>query len=316
MIPRTACGLLKCRPVRSGSRVALVAPASPFAPDVIESGAAELRRLGLEPVFDERIFERQGFVAGSASSRAAELASVWRRREIDAIISVRGGYGSVHVLPLLDLAAIRESRTLFVGYSDVTSLHVALGCLAGLTSVYGAMIEGRISVGPAAYDVASFLGSLSSQPLGELTPDGLEVIRPGEASGPLFGGTLTQLLASFRTPFEFKPPSGHVLVVDEVGERPYRLHRMLTQYRLSGLLALSCAVVFGQLPGCDEPTSGGPGARDVIAEIFADYPGPVILGFPAGHTTTPLVSLPLGVEARVIAGKRTLVAIEEAATGE
>ena len=316
MTPRTAAGLLKCRPVRPGSRVALVAPASPFRPEELEAGVAELRRIGLQPVFEERIFERQGFVAGSARSRSAELLRTWRRLDVDAIIAARGGYGSVQVLPMLDQAAIRASRTTFVGYSDVTSIHAVLGCRIGMTSVHGPMIEGRLSKGPSAYDVPSFLASLTAQPLGELAPQGLDVIRSGETRGPLFGGTLTQLLASMSTPFEFRPPAGHVLFLDEVGERPYRLHRMLTQCRLSGLLALSAAVVFGQLPGCDEPGAGGPTARDVIKEIFADFPGPVILGFPSGHTITPLVSLPLGVETRVIADARPRVVIEEAAAGE
>jgi muramoyltetrapeptide carboxypeptidase len=313
---RTVGGLLKCRPVRRGSRVALVAPASPFQTEELDAGVAELRRIGFEPVFEQRIFEREGFVAGPASSRAGELARAWRRLDLDAIIAVRGGDGSVQVLPMLDQAAIRASRTTFVGYSDVTSVHVVLGCHVGMTSVHGPTIEGRLAKGPSAYDLPSFLGSLSTQPLGELAPAGLDVIRPGEARGPLFGGTLTQLLASIGTPYEFRPPAGHVLFLDEVAERPYRLHRMLMQYRLTGLLARAAAVVFGQLPHCDEPVAGGPTARDVIKDLLADFPGPVMLGFPSGHTTTPLVSLPLGVETTVIADARARLVIEEAAASE
>jgi muramoyltetrapeptide carboxypeptidase len=316
MTPRTAGGLLKCRPVRDGSLVALVAPASPFQRKEVDAGAAELRRLGLQAVFDERVFERQGFVAGPAASRASELMRAWQRQDIDAIVAIRGGYGSVQVLPLIDHAIIRASRAAFVGYSDVTSVHIVLGCHVGLTSIHGPMVEGRLSKGPQAYDINSFLGSLRPAPLGELAPAGLSALRPGEARGALFGGTLTQLLASFKTPFEFRPPAGHVLFVDEVGERPYRLHRMLTQYRLSGLLSGASGVVFGQMPGCDEPVAGGPTARDVVAEIFADFPGPVLFGFPSGHALTPLVSLPLGVEVRVVAGARPCLVIEESAASE
>jgi muramoyltetrapeptide carboxypeptidase len=313
--PRTAGGLLKCRPIRSGSRVALVAPASPFKRDDFDAGVVELRRIGLEPVFEDRVFERLGFVAGTAASRAAELMRAWQRPDIDAIVAVRGGYGSVQVLPLLDATTIRASRTAFVGYSDVTSVHVTLGCQVGLTSLHGPMIEGRLAMGMPGYDVRTFLGALAVEPLGELAPEGLDVVRPGEAVGPLFGGTLTQLLASLRTPFEFRPPPGHVLFVDEVGERPFRLHRMLTQCRLSGLLGLAAGVVFGQLPRCDEP-GAGPTARDIIADIFADFPGPVMLGFPSGHTTTPLMTLPLGVSARMIAGAAPRLIIEESAASE
>jgi muramoyltetrapeptide carboxypeptidase len=114
------------------------------------------------------------------------------------------------------------------------------------------MVDGRLAQGASAYDSQSFLQSLSEDPLGELSPEGLETILPGEVSGPLTGGTLTQLLASLATPYEFRPPPRHVLFIDEVNERPYRLHRMLTQLRLSGRLASAAAVVFGQMPGCDE----------------------------------------------------------------
>jgi muramoyltetrapeptide carboxypeptidase len=105
-------------------------------------------------------------------------------------------------------------------------------------SVHGPMIDGRLSVGEQAYDRASFVGSLGTTPLGTLAPAGLEVISPGDASGPLFGGTLSQLVASLGTPFQFSPPAGHVMLIDEVGERPYRIRRMLTQLAQSGVLAV------------------------------------------------------------------------------
>ena len=128
----------------------------------------------------------------------------------------------------------------------------------------------------------------------------------------LTGGTLTQLLASLGTPFAFTPPQGCVLFLDEVGERPYRLDRMVTQLRQTGLLARAIAVVIGQLPKCDEP-SGDPTARAVMADLFADFPGPVLIGFPSGHTTTPAMTLPFGVQARVVGGAQPRLVIEESA---
>jgi muramoyltetrapeptide carboxypeptidase len=298
--PRTAAGLLKFRPVKTGSRVALVAPASSFDRAEFDAGLVELRRLGLEPVFDDTIFDRQLFTAGPPRARAESLLRAFDALDADAVIAVRGGYGSVDLLPLLDVQRLGRSRTAFVGYSDVTSLHSFLAASVGLASVHGPMIEGRLAKGPAAYDPVTFLRSLSAEPLGPLRADGLEVIQPGEAAGALVGGTLTQLLASFETPFTFRPPDGHVLFLDEVAERPYRLHRMLTQLRLSGRLAGASAIVFGQLPRCDEP-DGRITARDVVRDSVAGFHGPVLFGFPSGHTTTPLVSVPFGVRAVVIA---------------
>lgn len=314
--PRTAAGFVKFRPVKRGSRVALVAPASSFDRAEFDAGVAELKRLGLDPVYDEDVFDRQAFTAGRPRVRTLALLRAFDKMEADAVIAVRGGYGSVELLPLLDADRIRRSRTAFVGYSDVTSLHNYLGATLGLASVHGPMIAGRLAKGPEGYDPTTFLGSLSAEPLGELAPEGLETLQPGVATGPLVGGTLTQILASFETPFAFRPPDGHVLFLDEVAERPYRLHRMLMQLRLSGRLASAAAVVFGQLPRCDEP-GGKVTSRDAVRDALIGFPGPVLFGFPSGHTTTPLVSLPLGVSARVVAsaGQPRLV-LEEAAASE
>jgi muramoyltetrapeptide carboxypeptidase len=310
--PRTAAGLIKFRPVAPGSRVALVAPASSFERTEFDAGVAELRRLGLDPVWEESIFDKRLFTAGTPRVRADALQRAFDDMDADAVIAVRGGYGSVEVLPLLDASRIRRARTAFVGYSDVTSLHGYLAANVELASVHGAMIDGRLGKGPSAYDPASFLKSLSAEPLGELEPAGVEALLPGEAAGPLVGGTLAQILASLATPYEFRPPPRHVLFIDEINERPFRLHRMLTQLRLSGRLAGASAVVFGQMPGCDEP-GGRITARDVILDILEGFPGPVLFGFPSGHTTTPLVSLPLGVRSRVVATAGARLVLEEAA---
>ena len=315
LAPRTRAGFLRVRPVARGARVALVAPASPFDRAEFDAGVAELRDVGFDPVYDDRVFDRAGFLAGDADVRARAIQEAFATPDVDAIVAARGGYGSVEVLSRLDAMAIGRRRTAFVGYSDVTSVHAFLGTNAGLVSIHGPMIEGRLARGPAGYDRASFLHAMSEQPLGELTADGVEAIRQGDASGPLVGGTLTNLLASMETPFAFQPPDGHVLFLDEVGERPYRLHRMLTQWRLSGRLARAAAIVFGQLPRCDEP-AGGVTARGVVADLLSEFPGPVLFGFPSGHTTTPLVTLPLGVWTRVVAtGTAPRLVVEEAAAG-
>jgi muramoyltetrapeptide carboxypeptidase len=175
------------------------------------------------------------------------------------------------------------------------------------------MLDRRLSRGAQGYDADSFTRALCSRaPLGELAPDGLESVAAGEAAGPLLGGTLTQLLASLGTPFAFDPPRGYVLFIDEVGERPYRLDREVTQLAQAGLLERAAAVLIGELPNCDEP-SGEISGRSVMADLFKRFPGPVVLGFPSGHTTGPAMTLPLGVQCRIVAGDRPRVVIEEPA---
>lgn len=304
---------LKPRALEPGASVALVAPASPFDRHDFERGLQEIRRLGFQPKWDESVFERRTLVAGSPEVRAAAIRSAWADPSIGAVIGVRGGYGSVQVLPLLNPAEARHGCKPFVGYSDLTSvLNFLTGCCA-MVAFHGPTLVGRFSGGDAEYDRASFLAAVGRrEPLGEISSQTLDVLRSGEASGPLLGGTVTQLLASLGTPFAFNPPQGYVLFFEEVGERPYRLDRMITQLRQSGLLARASAVVVGELPRCDEP-SGGPTARGVLAEAFSDFPGPVLFGFPSGHTSSPAVTLPFGVTCRVLAGSRPRLAIDEAA---
>jgi muramoyltetrapeptide carboxypeptidase len=306
----TRAGLRKVRPAGPGSRIRILAPASPFDRDEFDAGVRELERLGFVPVYDERVFEKQSYVAGTAASRAAQLREAWLDPTIDAIIGVRGGYGSVQCLPMLDVNDLAAAPAAFIGYSDLTTIHSWLGCQVGVTSVHGPMLDRKLSAGPDAYDPSSFLRSLSSTPVGELQPDGVETLRNGEAAGPLFGGTLGQLLGSLGTPWAFAPPAGYVLFLDEVGERPYRFDRMLVQARQSGLFARASAVIVGQLPKCDE-TGGSVTGRSVVADALADFPGPVLFGFPSGHTTTSLVTLPFGVHTRVVGGRAPMVVIEE-----
>jgi muramoyltetrapeptide carboxypeptidase len=104
-----------------------------------------------------------------------------------------------------------------------------------------------------------------------------------------------------------------VLFIDEVAERPYRIDRMLTQLRLSGLLARASAIVFGEMPRCDEPAEKGAAIKGVVSDLLADFPGPVLFGLPSGHTDGACMTLPFGVEARVVAGAEPALIIEEAA---
>jgi muramoyltetrapeptide carboxypeptidase len=303
----------KPRALAPGDRLAIVAPASPFTREEFDSGLQEVRRLGFVPVYDDSVFARQRYVAGSAAVRAAAIDAAWRDPSIAGLIGVRGGYGSAQLLPLLDRDAARRASKPFIGYSDLTSMltYLTLGCDS--VAFHGPMLAGRLGRGAAGYDEDSFVRSLCRrEPLGELASPGLESIRSGEAAGMLLGGTLTQVLASLGTPFAFDPPAGYVLFLDEVGERPYRLDRMVTQLAQAGLLARASAVVIGELPKCDEP-AGNPTARAVMADLFVEFPGPVLIGFPSGHTVGPAMTLPFGVAARVIGGGQPRLVIEEAA---
>lgn len=303
--------MIKPRALRAGDRIALVAPASSFDRGEFELGVAELRRLGYEPVYDDTVFERSIFTSGTADVRAAAFKRAWDDPDVAALLAVRGGYGSVQLLPTLAEWRPRNPPKLFIGYSDNTSLLSWLNCQRGITALFGPMIEGRVARGRAGYDETSFLTLVQGRGAGlELRPQGLSVIKAGDAAGPLFGGTLTQLAASLGTPYAFDPPGDYILFVEDVGERPYRLHRMLMQLRLGGVLARARGIVFGEMRGCEE-ASGLASARDVAAAFADDVPGPVIFGFPAGHTTGPCWTLPLGVRVRAMTTPEPALVVEE-----
>jgi muramoyltetrapeptide carboxypeptidase len=144
----------------------------------------------------------------------------------------------------------------------------------------------------------------------DLQPPGLMALREGEADGILYGGNLTQLAASLGTPYAFDPPKGCVLFLEDVNERPYRIDRLMTQLRLSGVLSRASALVFGEMRGCSEPEGKMP-IHDVLAQLTEDFPGPVLNGFPSGHTTGPSWTLPLGVRVHVRASGQPAIMIEE-----
>ncbi|MGH9254324.1 MAG: S66 peptidase family protein [Vicinamibacterales bacterium] len=302
--------MIKPRAVRPGDRIAVVSPASPFAREELDKGVAELRRLGYEPVYEESIFDTAPFTSGPARTRAAAFMRAWSDPDTAAVIAVRGGYGSVQLLPVFDSWAPQQTPKLFIGYSDNTSLLSWLTCQCGITALHGPMLERRLARGEQAYDSHSLLKLMQGEGEGlSLTPDSLTAVRHGEAAGPLFGGTITQLVGSLGTPFAFDPPEGSILFLEDVNERPYRIDRMLTQLRQSGMLARARALVFGEMRGCS--AEGGPTVHDVVRAVAADCSGPVLAGFPSGHTTGPCWTLPLGVRVRVLTSPRASIIVEE-----
>ena len=301
----------KPRALKSGDRIAVVSPASPFAVQEFEQGIAELRRLGFEPVYDESVFERSVFTSGPPEARAAAFVRAWSEPSVAALIAVRGGYGSVQLLPVLETWEPEHTPKLFIAYSDNTSLLSWLTTKRRIAALHGPMLEGRLAGGPGNYDELSFMRLLQGRGAGfEMRPEGLQTLRAGEAEGPLYGGTMTQLAASLGTPFSFDPPEGCILFFEDVNERPYKIDRLLMQLRLSGILARARALVFGEMRGCDE-AGGELRARDVIVSAMSNFPGPVLIGFPSGHTTGPCWSLPLGTSVRVKADPHPALIVEE-----
>jgi muramoyltetrapeptide carboxypeptidase len=306
---------LRPRALRPGGRVALLTLASPARAEDIAAGADQLRALGFEPVIGTPAAAGTGakYVAGPAPARAAQLRAALTDPGIAAVIATRGGYGSAQVLPYLDLDEIRQARTLLIGYSDITALLETFTGHAGLVSVHGPMAEGRLARGPVAFDRDTFL-RIVGEPVafGPVATPGAVTLQPGEATGALRGGTLTQVAALLGTPWAFVSAEPTVLFLDEVNERPYRLDRLLWQLRAAGVFRHVRGVILNELPGCDEP-QGSVSALDAVRHALDGLPGPLVAGVPSGHTTGAMLTLPFGVQVSLRAGDGVSLSIDEAA---
>ncbi|HEY2748265.1 MAG TPA: LD-carboxypeptidase, partial [Polyangia bacterium] len=265
--------------LRAGARVAVVAPAGPVPRDAFAAGAAILgARYTL--VHDERIFARQGFLAGDDDARAGELCRALADPTIDAIVCARGGYGLMRILDRLDGVAFARAPKLVVGFSDVMALH-AWAYHAGVASLHAPVIT---QLGRLPADDAAALFAACESPAPPPPIAGLRTIHRGNgrAEGPLVGGNLEVISRLVGTPWAL-PLAGAILLLEEIGERPYRIDRQLTQLGLARALDGLAGVVLGDFVGCAEKDGSAPDAEAVLAERLAARGIPVVAGAPIGH---------------------------------
>jgi muramoyltetrapeptide carboxypeptidase len=275
--------------LRPGDRVAVVAPAGPVPRDTFAAGHAILgARYHL--VHSERIFERTGFLAGDDPARLAELQTALDDPSIKALICARGGYGLMRIV-----AHLRPPATpkLIIGFSDVTVLH-AWSAHNDTISVHGPVVTqlGTLNM----LDVES-LFSLLESPAVPAPLDDLRTLVPGSAEGPLIGGNLELVTSLQGTPFA-PPLDGAILLIEEIGERPYRIDRALTQLALSGALKKIAGVVIGDLVSCSEKDGAGPSAEEVVIERLSSLKVPILADVPSGHGTRNR-ALPHGARVRI-----------------
>ncbi len=290
-------------PLRRGDAVRVIAPSSPFEPHAFERGLEVLSgRMGLVPRLRDDVTARRAYLAGDDARRLDEWREAVADPEARAIFCARGGYGAMRLLPSIDPAPLLERPKLLVGFSDVTALHAVLN-RAGLATVHGPVVTqlGRAPEDAIAHLEALLEGSAARAGAWELPAPGAglvaaRTIRPGRASGPLLGGTLAILAHLQGTPFAPRL-DGAILFLEDVGEKPYRIDRYLTQLRLAGALDGIAGFALGRLSGCDD--AGVLGA-DVVREVALGLGVPAVEGLPAGHEDANF-ALPLGARATLVA---------------
>lgn len=272
-----------------GSRIGIVAPASAFDREELRRGCRVLEAMGFRVDLPAGLFSVQGAFAGEDAHRAGLLEQLFRDPEIEAVLCARGGWGSLRILPLLDYEAIARHPKALIGFSDATALLSAVAARTGLVVFHGPMAAG---LGEAGRRTRAGLrrALCSGEPL-SIRFRRRDVLRPGCAAGRLAGGNLTTLCHLIGTPFA---PSfeNAILFLEDRGEAPYRIDRMLTQMRLAGLLSRVRGVVLGSFRDCGPPEEIG----RIVLEALGDRRLPVAAGLAAGHGE-PNLTLPLGARA-------------------
>jgi muramoyltetrapeptide carboxypeptidase len=294
-----------------GARVALVAAAGPLPAGGVDRAVERVRGLGWEPVPGAGCRAREGYLAGSDASRAADLNAALRDPAVDAVWMLRGGYGTMRLLEAVDWRALAERPKALIGFSDNTALH--LGALrAGVVSFHGPHPHTREFPAfsrDALVRVTSATAAAGLLPHPPALP-AAEAIADGVAEGRLVGGNLSLVAATLGTPYAV-PADGAILFLEEVGEHAYRIDRLLTQLRLAGVLARVAGVAVGRVTEVPPGEEGGPGAQAVLRDRLAGLGVPVVAGLPFGHVAESW-TLPEGIRARLDAGAGTLTLLEGA----
>jgi muramoyltetrapeptide carboxypeptidase len=323
--PAQAKALLKPRPLKPSATIGLITPATPTTdPDTLAKADRALKFFGFKVKVGKNVGRRAGYFGSAPEERLDDLHAMFRDRDVDAVFAMRGGYGAQHLLDRIDYDLLRRNPKILLGYSDITALHLAIQKHAGLVTFHGPNMLSEFT----DYTQQHFRRALfEAKPLGVLSnPPETNLIRPhhptrtirsGTATAPLIGGNLTLISTLMGTPYELDC-RGKILLLEDVGEEPYRMDRMLTQLRLAGKFKDAVGIVVGECVDCGpkefKPSLGSNfSLGEVLDAILKPLTVPVFYGLTFGHTDDQL-TLPLGVVATMDADKGTLELKEAALT--
>ncbi|PSS56866.1 LD-carboxypeptidase [Pseudomonas sp. BBP2017] len=284
-------------------RIAIIAPAGPAPLDTLKA-IQWFEARGYQCRIYSGVTETKGYLAGDDACRLADLHAAFAATDVDAIICLRGGYGSMRLLEGLDYALLRNHPKPLVGYSDITALHSAIARNVGFVSFHGAMLKSELLANKQAPTVASLFELLAGRlrcgdVLEHPSSPPLSTIVPGAASGRLMGGNLAMLCATLSTPAELDCRGG-ILFIEDVNEPLYRIDRLLTQLRLAGKFEGLRGVLVGDFAGLTLQA-----LTPLLRELFEPLQIPVLAGWRSGHCD-PNITLPLGAQVYLDADSKCL----------
>lgn len=307
--------LIKPKPLKKGDHVAVVAPSSPTITESVEKGKEAVKSMGLNPILYPSCYSRHGHFAGDDKLRANDINDAFSNKMIKGIICLRGGYGTPRILNLIDYENIRRNPKIFLGYSDITGLHTAINTICRMVTYHGPMVSGGwTNLDPYTKDYLNKC-LFDNSPLGKVeNPDGeiLETLVEGEVKGEIVGGNLSLLVSTLGSPYEINT-KGKILFIEDVGEKNYKIDRMLTSLALAGKFNDCKGVILGTWSKCTPDVKSGDicdlDLKTIFKEIISPFNKPTIMNFRAGHNY-PQPTFPLGTVVRLNTSKKEIHFLE------
>lgn len=288
--------------LKARSRIGIVAPASPVEASRLRRAAAEFGRLGFDWRYSSETVRRDGYFAGPVHVRLEELEAALVNLDDAAVCCARGGYGSAYLVERLDPKVLRTPKIL-LGFSDITALHIFLWQKLGWVTFYGPMAGAGFDAGagaPGGYDAESFRRATTETRTGWSVPLKGQTLVAGEAEGILLGGCLTLVEDSLGTPWELDTTDA-ILLLEDRGMRSYQVDRSLLHLKQAGKFERVRGILLGEFPDSDPKEGSRVLVRAVCERILGELAMPVVWGCPIGHTPRPMLTVPLGVRARLLA---------------
>ncbi|NWF90874.1 MAG: LD-carboxypeptidase [Ignavibacteriaceae bacterium] len=313
----------KIKPPRliPGDTLGLAAPGSYISEDELKDSIANLEMLGFEVTYNERILSKTGYLAGDDKSRAAELHSMFADKKVKGIICARGGYGCQRILPMLDYDLIKMNPKVLIGYSDITALVNAIYLKTGLITFHGPVgissfnefsvkYFNEVLINPSANLILE-----SAKGEDQKDDEKIQTIFSGKAVGELVGGNISVINSLIGTEFDFNA-EGKIIFLEEIGEEPYRIDRMLTQLIQAGKFEKAAGIALGVFKNC-EPKEKDPSfdssfsLMEVLFDRLSRLNIPIIYGLSFGHIKNKF-TLPVGIKAELDTMNQTITLLENA----
>ncbi len=293
--------MIRPKPLKKGDTIGLFASSSYVEKEKVEESIAAMKKLGFKVKVGDSCYRQHGYFAGEDSVRAKDINMMFADKEVDGVFAIRGGYGAARLLDDIDFDLIRKNPKVFIGYSDITALHIAINQKCDLITFHGPMPSTELYTDVDEYTKHYYEKNIfSNEPLGVVATvkDDMKVVVEGIAQGKLVGGNLSLIVSSIGTEYEIDTKD-KILFIEDVDESPYRIDRMLLQLHQSGKFRDCAGIMLGAFTNCEaEDKNKSLSIEQVINEIIVPNNKPTISNIKCGHCL-PTLTLPLGVEVKI-----------------